>query len=214
MTYAEPELVTGLQGYSGGPLLGGGGPVGPGVIGMSGPTIGLNSRYVGGVGSGGGSHYSSSLLQGASKFNTIHSSVNKRNNHGGHHPSNAGLMALNHYESAGPPTSGRGAIPVGGGLPLNLGGGPGPPSGNGGNGTAYHMSTLGRSSSVRGPRDPLIPCSGSSSSGGSGGNGLGGGGLLAGGPPGLGGSGLKNPQASKVVDSAYGTTRSSKKVYL
>ena len=63
MTYAEPELVTGLQGYSGGPLLGGGGPVGPGVIGMSGPTVGLNSRYVGGVGSGGGSHYSSSLLQ-------------------------------------------------------------------------------------------------------------------------------------------------------
>ena len=64
VTYAEPELVTGLQGYSGGPLLGGGGPVGPGVIGMSGPTAsGLNSRYVG-IGSGGGSHYSSSLLQG------------------------------------------------------------------------------------------------------------------------------------------------------
>ena len=202
MTYAEPELVTGLQGYSGGPLLGGGGPVGPGVIGMSGPTVGLNSRYVGGVGSGGGSHYSSSLLQGASKFNTIHSSVNKRNNH--HNNPNSGLMALNHYESAGPP-SGR---PLPGG-PLGLGG-PGPPSGSGGNGTAYHMSTLGRSSSVRGPRDPLIPSSGSSSSG-SGGNGLSGG--LSGGP-GLGGSGLKNPQASKVVDSAYGTTRSSKKVYL
>ena len=176
MTYAEPELVTGLQGYSGGPLLGGGGPVGPGVIGMSGPTSGLNSRYVGG-GSGGGSHYSSSLLQGASKFNTIHSSVNKNRNN----PS-SGLMALNHYESAGPP-----------GRPL---GGP-----VGGNGTAYHLSTLGRSSSVRGPRDPLIPSSASSSSG-SGGNG------------GSGGSGLKNPQASKVVDSAYGTTRSSKKVYL
>ena len=113
-------------------------------------------------------------------------------------------MALNHYESAGPP-SGRAP----GGVPLL--GGPGlPPPGNGGNGTAYHMSTLGRSSSVRGPRDPLIPSSGSSSSG-SGGNGLSGG--LAGGP-GLGGSGLKNPQASKVVDSAYGTTRSSKKVYL
>ena len=141
------------------------------------------------------------FLQGASKFNTIHSSVNKRNNH--HNP-NSGLMALNHYESAGPP-SGR---PLPGG-PLGLGG-PGPPSGSGGNGTAYHMSTLGRSSSVRGPRDPLIPSSGSSSSG-SGGNGLSGG--LAGGP-GLGGSGLKNPQASKVVDSAYGTTRSSKKVYL
>ena len=142
------------------------------------------------------------FLQGASKFNTIHSSVNKRNNH--HNP-NSGLMALNHYESAGPPSSGR---PLPGG-PLGLGG-PGPPSGSGGNGTAYHMSTLGRSSSVRGPRDPLIPSSGSSSSG-SGGNGLSGG--LAGGP-GLGGSGLKNPQASKVVDSAYGTTRSSKKVYL
>ena len=113
-------------------------------------------------------------------------------------------MALNHYERAGPP-SGR---PLPGG-PLGLGG-PGPPSGSGGNGTAYHMSTLGRSSSVRGPRDPLIPSSGSSSSG-SGGNGLSGG--LTGGP-GLGGSGLKNPQASKVVDSAYGTTRSSKKVYL
>ena len=169
---------------------------------MSGPTVGLNSRYVGGVGSGGGSHYSSSLLQGASKFNTIHSSVNKRNNH--HNNPNSGLMALNHYESAGPP-SGR---PLPGG-PLGLGG-PGPPSGSGGNGTAYHMSTLGRSSSVRGPnRDPLIPSSGSSSSG-SGGNGLAGG-LLAGGG---GSSGLKNPQASKVVDSAYGTNRSSKKVYL
>ena len=186
-------------------MLGGGGPVGPGVIGMSGPTVGLNSRYVGGVGSGGGSHYSSSLLQGASKFNTIHSSVNKRNNH--HNNPNSGLMALNHYESAGPPS---GRVAPGGGIPL-LGGGPGlPPSGNGGNGTAYHMSTLGRSSSVRGPnRDPLIPSSGSSSSG-SGGNGLAGG-LLAGGG---GSSGLKNPQASKVVDSAYGTTRSSKKVYL
>ena len=95
MTYAEPELVTGLQGYSGGPLMGSGGPVGPGVIGMSGPigmTSGPNSRYVGigssgsGVGmpgtttSGPGSHYSSSLLSGPSKFNTIHSSVNKRSN--------------------------------------------------------------------------------------------------------------------------------------
>ena len=87
MTYAEPELVTGLQGYSGGPLMGSGGPVGPGVIGMSGPnsTYMPNSRYVG-IGSSGsgqmpgttnsgpGSHYSSSLLSGPSKFNTIHSS--------------------------------------------------------------------------------------------------------------------------------------------
>ena len=91
MTYAEPELVTGLQGYSGGPLMGSGGPVGPGVIGMSGPISMPNSRYVGigstGSGhmpgttnSGPGSHYSSSLLSGPSKFNTIHSSVNKRSN--------------------------------------------------------------------------------------------------------------------------------------
>ena len=91
MTYAEPELLTGLQGYSGGPLMGSGGPVGPGVIGMSGPISMPNSRYVGiGQGSGGqlpgttnsgpGSHYSSSLLSGPNKFNTIHSSVNKRSN--------------------------------------------------------------------------------------------------------------------------------------
>ena len=90
MTYAEPELVTGLQGYSGGPLMGSGGPVGPGVIGMSGPISMPNSRYVGIGSSGGqlpgttnsgpGSHYSSSLLSGPSKFNTIHSSVNKRSN--------------------------------------------------------------------------------------------------------------------------------------
>ena len=121
------------------------------------------------------------MISGASKFNTIHSSVNKRNN--------AGLIPLNHYESAGPPTKG----PLGGSA--------------GGNGAAYHLSTLGRSSSVRGPRDPLIPSSASSSSG-SGGNGP------LGERGGIGGSGLKNPQAAKVVDSAYGTTRSSKKVYL
>ena len=121
------------------------------------------------------------MISGASKFNTIHSSVNKRNN--------AGLIPLNHYESAGPPTKG----PLGGSA--------------GGNGAAYHLSTLGRSSSVRGPRDPLIPSSASSSSG-SGGNGP------LGERGGMGGSGLKNPQAAKVVDSAYGTTRSSKKVYL
>ena len=187
MTYAEPELVTGLQGYSGGPLLGGGGPVGPGVIGMSGPS---QPRFVGGgigIGGGGGpersgSHYSSSLLMqgGANKFNTIHSSVNKRNNSAG--------MALNHYERDGPP----------------LGSGIGPSGLVGGNnGQAYHMSTLGRSSSVKGPRDPLLPNSSGSSSAGSGS-----------GNPIL----LKNlpttSSAAKVVDSAYGTTRSSKKVYL
>ena len=169
MTYAEPELVTGLAGYSGGPLMGSGGPVGPGVIGMSGPLP--NSRYVG-IGSAGlgqGSHYSSSLLNNPnpSKFNTIHSSVNKRNN------------PLNHYESA-----------------VNR---------HGGNGS-YHLSTLSRSSSVRGgngngtpgsggARDPLLPSSGSSSAG-------------------SGSAVQKLPQTAKVVDSAYGTTRSSKKVYL
>ena len=102
MTYAEPELVTGLQGYSGGPLMGSGGPVGPGVIGMSGPISMPNSRYVGigstGSGhmpgttnSGPGSHYSSSLLSGPSKFNTIHSSVNKRSN------SSAGVSKSNYF---------------------------------------------------------------------------------------------------------------------
>ena len=153
--------------------MGSGGPVGPGVIGMSGPLP--NSRYVG-IGSAGlasqGSHYSSSLLNNPnpSKFNTIHSSVNKRN----HNP-------LNHYESA---------------VNRNMGG-------NG----SYHLSTLSRSSSVRGgnggngsgsgggARDPLLPSSGSSSAG--------------------SGTGVqKLPQTAKVVDSAYGTTRSSKKVYL
>jgi hypothetical protein len=149
---------------------------------MSGPSSGImpNSRYVGGVGGGvggsGGSHYSSSLLmQGsANKFNTIHSSVNKRNNH------TSGANLLNHYESAGPPRGLPGGHPVGG------------------NGNAYHLSTLGRSSSVRGARDPLLMPSSGSSSAGSGGSGM----------------GLKNSQAAKVVDSAYGTTRSSKKVYL
>ena len=156
--------------------MGSGGPVGPGVIGMSGPML-PNSRYVG-IGSSGlvggsgsqGSHYSSSLLNNPSKFNTIHSSVNKRN----HNP-------LNHYESA---------------VNRNIGG-------NG----SYHLSTLSRSSSVRGgqggngsnsggARDPLLPSSGSSSAG--------------------SGSAVvqKLPQTAKVVDSAYGTTRSSKKVYL
>lgn len=177
VTYAEPELVTGLAGYSGGPLLGGGGPIGPGVIGMSGPTGGVpppNSRYVGSGGGGSGStHYSSSLLMqqgGPSKFNTIHSSVNKRIGSGG----NLGMMAMNHYDSNAVAAN---RIP-------------------GGNNGTYHMSTLGRTSSVRGPRDPLLPASSSaaSSSGGSGGSG--------------------SNQASKVVDSAYGTTRSSKKVYL
>lgn len=182
MTYAEPELVTGLQGYSGGPLIGGGGPVGPGVIGMSGPTSMPNSRYVGAgdLGSGPRSHYTSSLLTGGpSKFNTIHSSVNKRSNN-----SAAGAaMALNHYESAGPiGVRPQGNVMVGG-------------NGN----AAYHLSTLGRSSSVRGARDPLLPTSSGSSSTGSGSGQS---------------SGLKNPQAAKVVDSAYGTTRSSKKVYL
>lgn len=169
MTYAEPELVTGLHGYSGGPLMGGGGPVGPGVIGMSGPSgppaAIPNSRYVG-IGEN-RSHYSSSLLSGPNKFNTIHSSVNKRNNQA--------ALALNHYESAR-----FGAQP------------------EMGNNGAYHLSTLGRSSSVRtAGRDPLLPTSSQSSTG-----------------SGQSGQGLKNPQTAKVVDSAYGTTRSSKKVYL
>ena len=190
MTYAEPELLTGLQGYSGGPLIGGGGPVGPGVIGMSGPISMPNSRYMGSVGSssGQGSHYSSSLLSGPNKFNTIHSSVNKRNNASAGHAA----MALNHYESAGP-MGGLGGGPRGG--PLD----PGGPSGGNGNVAAYHLSTLGRSSSVRGARDPLLPTSSGSSSTGSAQSAQ---------------SGLKNPQSAKVVDSAYGTTRSSKKVYL
>lgn len=106
VTYAEPELITGV-GIGGGPL---------------------NSRYMGTTGSGGAimpspfapppppgpsssSHYSSSLLnnsnnasaaaaalQSANKFNTIHSSVNKGGRGGGGLMGGAGTP--NHYESA------------------------------------------------------------------------------------------------------------------
>ena len=104
-------------------------------------------------------------------------------------------MALNHYESAGPMGGLSGGRPSLGGVDRS-GGGP-----NGGNGSAaYHLSTLGRSSSVRG-RDPLLPTSSGSSVSTSG--------------SGQSGVGLKNhTPTAKVVDSAYGTTRSSKKVYL
>jgi hypothetical protein len=161
------------------------------------------------------SHYSSSLLnssQPSNKFNTIHSSVNKGGGGGN-------LFPMNHYESAGGPSMGPRMGPKdhtygrlgGGGLPalpslglrdspLSSSGGPllpqqppPPPAPN-----SYHMSTLGRSSSMR-AKDPLI--SGGSSSSNS----------------------AQNSNSStehhktrqpQVVDSAYGTTRSSKKVYL
>lgn len=185
----------------------------------SGGGVFPNSRYLGGGGGGIGmgppsnsSHYSSSLLnssQPSNKFNTIHSSVNKG---GGNN-----MFPMNHYESAGVGGSsgprmgpkdhtygrlGGGGLPALPSLglrdsPLSSGpllpSQPPPPPAP----TSYHMSTLGRSSSMR-TKDPLI--SGSSSS-----------------------NSAQNSNSStehqlsrqpQVVDSAYGTTRSSKKVYL
>lgn len=222
MTYAEPELVTGLSSQQI--------PMGS-LINPSGDNSGIgsgggvfpNSRYLGGGGGMGigppsnSSHYSSSLLnssQPSNKFNTIHSSINK----GGGGSNN--LFPMNHYESAGAPSGlgtrlgqkdhtygrlGGGGLPALPNLglrdsPLSSGSGgpllpqqPPPPPAP----MSYQMSTLGRSSSMR-AKDPLL--SGSSSS-----------------------NSAQNSNSSnehhmtrqpQVVDSAYGTTRSSKKVYL
>lgn len=131
-----------------------------------------------------GGHYSSSLLNPQNKFNTIHA--------GGKRP----LPSINQYESAAEAKLGSGKDPAyyaRGRDNLN----------------SYHMSTLGRSTSMRN-KDPLNThrsmgdhsnASSSEGSSGGGGNGLG-----------TGGGGGKG---SQVVDSAYGTTRSVKsKVYL
>ncbi len=150
--------------------------------------------------------YSSSLLNPQNKFNTIHG--NKR--------PGMPLGSLNAYESAAEARLGSGKDPA-----LFARGRD--------NYNSYHMSTLGRNSSMRGGgagvKDPLLsrghrdPSAGElngssstssandTSSGGGGGNGAGGGGGAN-----TGGSGGKGQQ---VTDSAYGTTRSTKnKVYL
>ena len=202
VTYAEPELVTGLS-HRG---LGGGAPpshlnlgsgVSPGLGGGPPPprfNPVLQQGTLGSAGNpplpGAGSHYSSSLLNPANKFNTIHS--------GGKRP----LPSINQYESAAEAKLGSGKDPAYYARGRD-------------NVNSYHMSTLGRSSSMR-AKDPL----------------LGGGGPVGGprgGPSDLGGVGVgggsgsngsssnDNSSAGKgqqVVDSAYGTTRSTKKVYL
>lgn len=169
-----------------------------------------NSRYLGGGPgpSSNSSHYSSSLLnssQPSNKFNTIHSSVNKGGN----------LFPMNHYETAGAPSGlgtrlGQkdhtyGRLGGGSGLPplpsirdspLSLSGSgpqqPPPPAP-----TSYHLSTLGRSSSMR-AKDPLLSGSNSSNSA----------------PNSNSSTEHHMTRQPQVVDSAYGTTRSSKKVYL
>ena len=196
--------------------------------GGSGP---LNSRYVGGIQAppSSSSHYSSSLLSGSgpqNKFNTIHSSVNKR-----------AFNTPNHYESAADRVVG------GSGLKdyTRIGEGGGPLLAlrerdfmnqnhhmiNSGANPAYHLSTLGRSSSMRGPShqairnpDPTImllnttgnqpTAAGTTSAGGSSSSSGGVNSLLTSNEEVRLGSG-KRPQAT---DSAYGTTRSTKKVYL
>lgn len=203
VTYAEPELVTGLSSQQ--PPMGS-------LINASGDMGGAsfpNSRYLGGVGMGpppSSSHYSSSLLnssQPSNKFNTIHSSINK----GG-----GNLFPMNHYESAGGPTlgtrlgskehqygrlggTGLPALPSMRESPIIAGSPslpqpPPPPIPN-----SYHMSTLGRSSSMR-----TKDTSGSSSSNSA--------------PNSNSSTEHHLTRQPQVVDSAYGTTRSSKKVYL
>ena len=137
--------------------------------------------------------YSSSLINPANKFNTIHG--NKRP-----------LPSINHYESAAEARLGSGKDPA-----LFARGRD--------NFNSYHMSTLGRSSSMR-AKDPLLrsnlppprsseagPDFGNSNSNSSSDNSSSGVGNGNGG----GGGGGKGQQ---VTDSAYGTTRSTKKVYL
>ena len=136
-------------------------------------------------------HYSSSLLNPANKFNTIHSSGNKRP-----------LPSINHYESAAEAKLGSGKDPA--------------YYARGRDNVNHHMSTLGRSSSMR-AKDPLLSGGPGSRHHDRGDRDLGG---VVGTPSSSNGSssndnssgsGLKGQQ---VVDSAYGTTRSVKKVYL
>ncbi len=193
MTYAEPDLVTSQGGGGGGGLrqiptanlsqgMAGMGP--PPPFPPCGAPRGnlrpnnsdLGSSDVGAV--GGGTHYSSSLLNPANKFNTI--GGNKRP-----------LPSINHYESAAEAKLGSGKDPAFYARGRD-------------NFNSYHLSTLGRSSSMR-AKEPLLgerAAAGSNSSNDS-----------SSGVGGSGGGGERKGQ--QVVDSAYGTTtRSVKKVYL
>lgn len=150
-------------------------------------------------------HYSSSLLNPANKFNTIHSGGNKRP-----------LPSINHYESAAEAKLGSGKDPA--------------YYARGRDNVNHHMSTLGRSSSMR-AKDPLLSSGPARQQqqhldrelGGGGGFGIG---TTTTTTPSssngsssndnsCSGSGLKGQQQQQqVIDSAYGTTRSVKKVYL
>ncbi|TRY76741.1 hypothetical protein TCAL_04038 [Tigriopus californicus] len=189
VTYAEPDLVSGPLRQMPPPTANQLAMMAPPPPGPPTMMPGTN-RYQPSIGGGPpsqgvlGGHYSSSLLNPQNKFNTIHA--------GGKRP----LPSINQYESAAEAKLGSGKDPAyyaRGRDNLN----------------SYHMSTLGRSTSMRN-KDPLNThrsmgdhsnASSSEGSSGGGGNGLG-----------TGGGGGKG---SQVVDSAYGTTRSVKsKVYL
>ena len=145
----------------------------------------------------GSSHYSSSLLNPSNKFNTIHG--NKRP-----------LPSINQYESAAEARLGSGKDPAYYARGRD-------------NYNSYHMSTLGRSSSMR-TKEPLLGDRGALARGGSGldSSDLGGR-SHENGSSSNGSSSTANDSCSssaggkgqQVVDSAYGTTtRSAKKVYL
>ena len=200
-----------------GSMSSGGGGGGDGLLPKPGPN--LNNSLEG------PNHYSSSLLNPANKFNTIHSGGNKRP-----------LPSINQYESAAEAKLGSGKDPAFYARGRD-------------NFNSYHMSTLGRgggsnaSNSSRGGggggggaaayglKDPLlgdrVPKLARGGSGLEGANmgGVGGGGGGGGGGRGgvdsngstdssCGGGGGER-KGQQVVDSAYGTTtRSAKKVYL
>ena len=182
---------------------------GGGGAGGSGPKGGHHNNSLEGP-----NHYSSSLLNSANKFNTIHSGANKRP-----------LPSINQYESAAEAKLGSGKDPAFYARGRD-------------NFNSYHMSTLGRgagsnaSNSSRGGggayglKDPLLGDRGPKlARGGSGLEGAttsGGGGEEGGGRRGgVDSNGSTDSscggerKGQQVVDSAYGTTtRSAKKVYL
>ncbi len=197
---------------SSGSMTSGGGGVGDGQPSKPGPN--QNSLE-------GPINYSSSLLNPANKFNTIHSSGNKRP-----------LPSINQYESAAEAKLGSGKDPAFYARGRD-------------NFNSYHMSTLGRgggsntSNSSRGGgggiggtfglKDPLLGDRGPKLARGGSGlegattGGVGGSGRAGGGRGGVesngstdsscgGGGGERMGQ--QVVDSAYGTTTRSAKVYL
>ena len=167
-------------------------PPQPGMINPSGRYPGVQPSPLGSLGpQPGGSHYSSSLLNPANEFNTIHS--------GSKRP----LPSINQYESAAEARLGSGKDPAyyaRGRDNLN----------------SYHMSTLGRSSSMRNKADPSLLAHRSVSGGGGNGVELSGSNGTTSSESSGGGMGLSDrPKGQQVVDSAYGTTRSVKsKVYL